>query len=106
MNMCRKILKIGQFGSIVLVILFAAATTSAQTSPIASSVDTWTSIGPEGGTISRLVPDFRNPGTVYAISSWGGTIFKTTDGAQRWNPANSGLTGIQVMALAVDPNNS
>ena len=32
-----------------------------------------------------------------------GGVFKSTDGAVNWNPANTGLTNVTVRALASDP---
>lgn len=67
-----------------------------------AATDIWTSLGPEGGLINRLIPDFQNPGTVYAVSALGGSIFKTSDGAQDWRPANSGVTGLFVQGATLD----
>jgi photosystem II stability/assembly factor-like uncharacterized protein len=53
----------------------------------ASEVNVWTSIGPEGGAVSALAADPRNPATLYAATGAG--IFKTTDGGANWNILNS-----------------
>ena len=38
---------------------------------------------------------------IYAATSSG--VFKTTDGGASWTPANTGLSGIPVFSLAIDP---
>ena len=38
---------------------------------------------------------------IYAATSSG--VFKTTDGGASWTPANTGLSGIHVFSLAIDP---
>ena len=66
--------------------------------------NTWSNIGAEGGTFNRILPDPQHPGTVYATGYAGiATIYKTTDGAQNWNAANSGLTSLFVTSLTLDP---
>jgi hypothetical protein len=62
---------------------------------------TWTSNGPEGGTIRALAIDPVTTATVY--TGTGGGVFKTTDGGASWSPMNSGLTNTRVQALAIDP---
>ena len=43
----------------------------------------WTSLGPDGGSISTLGIDPQNTSTVYAGT--GNGVFKTTDGGASWN---------------------
>ena len=43
-----------------------------------------------------------NPGAIYAATNNG--VFKSTDGGARWTVANSGLAGIDVFSLAIDPS--
>jgi photosystem II stability/assembly factor-like uncharacterized protein len=43
------------------------------------------------------------PNTLYA-GTYGGGVFKSTDGGANWSLANSGLTNFYVNALAIDPN--
>jgi hypothetical protein len=38
---------------------------------------------------------------IYTATSSG--VFKTTDGGASWTPANTGLSGIHVFSLAIDP---
>ena len=63
----------------------------------------WTSMGPEGGSISTLIVDPTNPNTLYAGTQQAG-VFKSLDGGNRWNPANTGLPMTEkVNAIAIDP---
>ena len=77
-------------------------------------VATWTSIGPEGGTVRALAIDPVNPTIVYA-GTVGGGIFKSTDGGGHWTAANTGLgywaggywtggSASVVNAFAIDPS--
>lgn len=43
------------------------------------------------------------PGAIYAATNKG--VFKSTDGGASWILANSGLAGIEVFCLAIDPSN-
>jgi photosystem II stability/assembly factor-like uncharacterized protein len=69
----------------------------------------WTPVGPEGGVVSALAADPRNPSTLYAATCGG--VFKTPDGGANWRPVNSGLGEIDCSVpglgtLAVDPLNT
>ena len=64
----------------------------------------WTSLGPDGGSISALVIDPQNTGTVYAAT--GNGVFKTTDGGTSWSQASAGLPGPFVVTLVIDPQNT
>jgi photosystem II stability/assembly factor-like uncharacterized protein len=66
---------------------------------ISAQTNEWTSLGLEGGTITRLVVDPQNPATVYA-ANYGGGFFRTNDGGMNWQPSNSGLTTTNISALA------
>src|SRR5947208_1049766 len=63
----------------------------------------WTSLGPDGGSISALVIDPQNTRTVYAAT--GNGVFKTTDGGASWSQA-SYLNERIVQTLLIDPQNS
>src|SRR5437763_3475610 len=65
----------------------------------------WTSLGPDGGSISSLVIDPQNTSTVYA-GTQGNGVLKSLDGGTSWNQASMGFPGTWVMALAIDPQNS
>lgn len=69
-----------------------------------AGVDSWTSLGPDGGGASALILDPKNPDTVYAVTPAG--LFKTTDGGAGWGPTtplppNSGV----ITSLTIDPQN-
>ena len=65
----------------------------------------WKSIGPFSGDVCALVIDPTNSQTVYA-GTWGGGVFKTTNGGASWSAANNGLTSTSIDSLAIDPSDS
>lgn len=73
-----------------------------------AGIDVWTTSGPEGGMIYALATDPTNPNIVYA-GSYGGSLFKSTNGGATWTTLNSGLSysGIScpVHELLVDLSN-
>ncbi len=72
--------------------------------PLAAGPDAWTALGPEGGSIVRLVASPARPGTVWAVSPLR-RIFKTTDGATTWKPVPS-LQTRGVVDIIPDPSNA
>lgn len=62
----------------------------------------WTSNGPEGGQIKTLSIDPVTPNNLYAGTSGGG-VFRSFNGGNTWNPANTGLTNYYVNSVAIDP---
>ena len=64
-----------------------------------------TSLGRDGGWISSLVIDPKNPGAVYAGTRHNG-VFKSTDGGAGWIQAGAALAGSWVYALAIDPKDT
>ena len=46
--------------------------------------------------------DPHTPGMLYA-GVWGGGVFQSTDGGASWSAINTGLTNLDVRALAIDP---
>lgn len=69
---------------------------------VEKSTSIWVSNGPEGGSINLLVIDPMTPTTVYA-GTFGGGVFKSTDGGDSWSVRNTGLTNTDVSALVIDP---
>jgi hypothetical protein len=67
--------------------------------------DTWISLGPEGGEVESLVIDPSTPTTIYARTRNAG-IFKSTNGGEAWNAANTGLTDVWIGGLFMDPFSS
>lgn len=86
----------------------AAGTASAVTPrlylPVIASAEKASWLGPEGGIITCLVADPITPSTLYA-GTWGGGVFKSTDGGGIWSASNAGLGNLMVNSLAVDPLN-
>ena len=71
----------------VLLATFAGALTLLLATPSRAG---WVSHGPEGGTVTALAVDSASPSTVYA-GTFGGGVFKTTNGGGSWSAVNSGL---------------
>jgi photosystem II stability/assembly factor-like uncharacterized protein len=63
------------------------------------------SIGPLEGIVLCLAIDPNDTDTIYA-GTYGGGIFKTTDGGENWSEVNVGITNRYINALAIDPKNS
>lgn len=67
----------------------------------ASEVKVWTNIGPDGGRVSALAADPRNPASLYAATGAG--IFKTIDGGANWTIVNFSQPGTPLVDLvAID----
>src|SRR5438874_32924 len=65
-------------------------------------INSWTSIGPQGGSIKALAIDPMTPATLYAGTNAG--VFKSTDGGGSWSAINTSLPSVKyVLALAIDP---
>src|SRR5262245_13715436 len=59
--------------------------------------------GPPGGR-SEAIAFTATGSTVYVATSTNG-VFKRIDAGANWVPVNSGLTSLQIRALAIDPSN-
>jgi photosystem II stability/assembly factor-like uncharacterized protein len=55
--------------------------------PLRAGTNRWTGSGPDHATVTQIVAD---AGVAYAVIPGAG-IYKTTNGGQRWRPANEGL---------------
>ena len=63
----------------------------------------WSAVGPyNGAVVMSYAIDQAVPSTVYAGLDGGG-VYKSTDGGVSWNAARSGIEGLNVYALAMDP---
>src|SRR5437867_6257230 len=80
-------------------LLSALLVTSSMTAE--GGINSWTSIGPEGGSIAALAIDPVTPGTLYAGTSGG--VFKSVSAGESWSAVNTGLPTLYVRALAIDP---
>ncbi|MGB5050118.1 MAG: Ig-like domain-containing protein, partial [Caldilineaceae bacterium] len=67
---------------------------------------TWSSVYPGGSFVAdMIVVDPNNSATVYA-GGGSPSLFKSTDGGANWTNISSGLTGVSVRSLAIDPTNA
>ena len=69
--------------------------------PLAAGTNFWTSVGPNGGSVSTVLIDPAAPQVLYAGSRGG--VFKSLDGGATWHGASRGLTDHPIAALAADP---
>ena len=53
--------------------------------------------------VMAVTPDLREPKTIYVGTHEAG-VLKSTDGGTTWKEVNSGLGGLDVHGLAIDPN--
>jgi Sortilin, neurotensin receptor 3, len=58
--------------------------------------------GPDGGWVAALAVDPTSD-ALYAATFVGGGVWRSTDGAATWRPADTGLTDLDVRDVAVDP---
>src|SRR5262252_10066010 len=91
---------------VALAIVFALSAAPAQ-----AGLNQWTTNGPnDAAIINSIAVDPNNPLTVYAASSkttpLDGKVFKSTDGGGSWNPMTTGLPGISVDIIVIDPSNT
>ena len=64
--------------------------------------DTWTSVGPDGGTVQALAVHPTTPDVLYAGGVNG--LFKSVDGGGTWWRAEAGLGSRTIGSLAVLPS--
>jgi len=65
-----------------------------------AGVNQWTSIGPEGGSVSAVAVDPVTPSTVYAGTSGG--VYKSTDSGANWSNISLGAVPGRVADIVVD----
>ncbi len=63
----------------------------------------WTPFGPPGGNVRSLAIVSSEPETLYA-GTYGGGVFKSTDGGASWVAAAPAIRNQTIPALAVDPS--
>jgi uncharacterized protein (TIGR03437 family) len=61
----------------------------------------WTNIGPSPAAVEAIAVDPQGTGTVF-MGSIGGGVRKSADGGTTWSTVNTGLTNLDVLALAID----
>src|SRR6185369_7060673 len=76
-----------------LLLLLAAA-------PASAGVDQWTAFGPSGGFITSVVLDPHSPSTLWIASD---QVYKSEDGGASFHLSASGLEGLSIEHLAIDP---
>jgi len=91
-----------KFSRSLLLVWLALVLSLSQPVPVSAGFNVWTSIGPEGGWIYAMAINPTTPTTLYA-GTYGGGVFKSTDGGATWSAVNTGLTNKSVRALAIDP---
>lgn len=64
----------------------------------------WTTTTTSVGPVYAMAIDPTNTDIMYTGSSTLG-IYKTTDAGASWNPMNTGLTNMAILALAISPSN-
>src|SRR6266513_354651 len=95
--MPRKKLRLVSLG----VLLGALLATSSMTAQ--GGINSWTSIGPDGGWIFALAIDPVTPTTLYA-STYRSGVFKSTNGGESWSAVNTGLPNVfKANFLVIDP---
>jgi len=67
-----------------------------------ADINSWTSIGPNGGRVFRVVYNRSNPSIVYVLSQGG--FGRSTDGGGTWKMVNTDLSGAPY-DMAADPTN-
>jgi len=65
----------------------------------------FSSIGPDGGTVTNVTVDPRNSNRIFA-GTWGNGIYKSVDGGNTWVAKNFGLQSGFIFDIAIDPSNS
>ena len=61
----------------------------------------WTNIGPGPAAVEAIAVDPQGSGTIFMGSVAGG-VRKSVDGGNTWSAVNTGLTNLEVQALAMD----
>lgn len=64
----------------------------------------WVALGPEGADVTTLAVAASSPEVVY-LGTFGGGVFKSTNGAASWLPASAGLPDLHIQQIVVDPKN-
>jgi photosystem II stability/assembly factor-like uncharacterized protein len=70
--------------------------------PSFSSIPLIEGVGPDGGGLTSVILDPKNPQTTYA-GTWGAGVFKSLDGGKTWKSASVGLGNLFVQSMVIDP---
>jgi hypothetical protein len=60
-------------------------------------------LGPDGGLISAVAFNRQDHAVLFA-GSWGGGVYKSTNGGASWIRASSGLGNLTVVSMTIDPS--
>jgi photosystem II stability/assembly factor-like uncharacterized protein len=69
--------------------------------PALAAPNRWTPFGPGGGPADDVLIDSQNPERLWMASA--GAVYESVDGGTSWNRAGTGLDGLTVRFLALDP---
>ena len=88
--------------TVLIICILALLLSNSQAGSVSSGSNEWNRIGPEGGVIEALAVDPLSPETLY-VGTWGGGVYKSTNGGDNWDEVNNGLWDNYIKALAIDP---
>jgi hypothetical protein len=91
-------------GGLAAAVLLAGGAAAVAAGP-ATTAQTWTPIGPNGGSLRVIAQAPGAPDVLYAVSSGGG-IFASFDHARHWQLASDQLDSQFVEDLVVDPHDA
>ena len=72
--------------------------------PFMTTQMTYSELGPTGGEVTAFIINPLNSQEMYA-GTFGGGVFKSTDGGATWQNSSSGLIDLYIQSMAIDPKN-
>jgi photosystem II stability/assembly factor-like uncharacterized protein len=72
--------------------------------PFMTTQMTYSELGPTGGEVTAFIINPLDSQEMYA-GTFGGGVFKSTDGGATWQKSNSGLIDLYIQSMAIDPKN-
>jgi photosystem II stability/assembly factor-like uncharacterized protein len=96
MKRCRKVRMSKIVTLMAMLTMFRAGT-------VRAGDNVWTSLGPQGGSVTVLAIDPQNSGTVYAATGAG--LFKSADDGASWNAVSPGPPCC-ILTLVIDPQST
>ena len=73
--------------------------------PLVSSPTEIFGLGPDGGGVTPVIFDSKNPTIAYA-GTWGAGVYKSSDGGSSWHTSSVGLVNLLIQSLALNPLDS
>lgn len=92
-NDLRRILLLAMLTLVAILFIVAAPAHGAA----------WQPLGPDGGRVPALLADPFEADVVYA-GSFGGGLFRSTDGGRSWEQWSQGITDVRILSLAAGPD--